>query len=99
MSAIQNLNIHTIHPGLSLIIFYVSDIHPISNSEYDKLLLEGALQDPIKTNPLLDHSSTESDVGTRSVLDALKEISRKRIHSSEVSNDVFFFMGVVTKCF
>lgn len=61
--------------------------------EQSRLMLNGAFKDPIssKGSSLLQNTVVtpptvpENDISTRSVLDALKEISRKRIHSNEVS--------------
>lgn len=54
------------------------------------MLLNGAFKDPVTNKTtLLPQTTTigpvENDTSTRSVLDALKEISRKRIHTNEVT--------------
>lgn len=72
---------------------YFVDTLPHYSPEQSRLMLNGAFKDPVssKGSSLLQNTVVtpptvpENDIGTRSVLDALKEISRKRIHSNEVS--------------
>ncbi|KAL3283168.1 hypothetical protein HHI36_006320 [Cryptolaemus montrouzieri] len=49
------------------------------SQEHNRLLLEGI----VRSNSVIKHHNLSNEVSTRSVLDALKEISRKRIHASE----------------
>lgn len=54
------------------------EINKNYSQEHNRLLLEGIVH-----NNSLGKEQNQNDVSTRSVLDALKEISRKRIHSTE----------------
>ncbi|XP_045471572.1 nuclear pore complex protein DDB_G0274915-like [Harmonia axyridis] len=49
------------------------------SQEHNRSLLEGI----VRNNSILKEQNNSNEVSTRSVLDALKEISRKRIHSNE----------------
>ncbi|XP_044750718.1 nuclear pore complex protein DDB_G0274915-like [Coccinella septempunctata] len=49
------------------------------SQEHNRLLLEGI----VRNNSILKEQNTSNEASTRSVLDALKEISRKRIHVNE----------------
>lgn len=59
---------------------YFSDSRGYYSQEHNRLLLDGI----VRNNSILKEHNNSNEVSTRSVLDALKEISRKRIHVSEV---------------
>lgn len=63
------------------------------SEDYKLKLLEGIVK-PRTVNKFShtyqDHS--EASTSTRSVLDALREISRKRIHTNEVSKLIYFLL-------
>lgn len=54
------------------------------SQEYNRKLLEGIVKPSSPTFRASPFSSSNQPSSTRSVLDALKEISRKRIHTNEV---------------
>lgn len=54
------------------------------SQEYNRKLLEGIVKPSSPANRASPFSSNTQSSSTRSVLDALKEISRKRIHINEV---------------
>lgn len=79
-----------------ILVSNFSDTLPHYSPEQSRLLLNGAFKDPVvnKSSPLLQNSVVtppENDISTKSVLDALKEISRKRIHTNEV---IKFFIEI-----
>ncbi|KAK9870698.1 hypothetical protein WA026_008270 [Henosepilachna vigintioctopunctata] len=76
----KDVPIITPKPKQTTVRIGTPDLKGQYSQEHSRLLLEGI----VRTNSVIkENSRSGNDVSTRSVLDALKEISRKRIHATE----------------
>lgn len=76
----------------TIFVIYILGYVRHQSEEYKLKLLEGIVKPRSVSN--LNHNyrnSSETSTSTRSVLDALREISRKRIHANEVFKKQLFY--------